>query len=163
MCECVFCGRSIWQEVLEPENICSRPHLKTPANTHTHLNKHTKHAPTHTWLSHHHRLATHTEIRSCEHTRLPVEHRHRHGRHTSGTVTIATKDWSCLPGLARRVTARESVRDRRAIKRAKDKGRERRVLNGLLNVHCSRETKGEREREREGENNSKGISSTMLL
>lgn len=34
---CVFCGRSSWQEVPGPENICRRPQLSEPANKH--LNK----------------------------------------------------------------------------------------------------------------------------
>ncbi len=120
VCMCVFWGRSSWQEALGPENICRRPQRNTPAHTHTHTHTHTgtythihRHMNIHNY-THHRHLATHTlentEIHTCKHTRRPVERCHCHCRHTSGTVTIATQDWPCHPGLVRWVTARESER-----------------------------------------------------
>lgn len=61
-------------------------------------------------------LTTHTsenrnaELHTCRHARKPIPHCQRHCHRTSGTVTIATQDWSCHPGLVRWVTARESER-----------------------------------------------------
>ena len=130
-------------------------------HTHTHTYKHTlthkqahvhtltRHMNTHCYTRRRH-LATHTpentEICTCKQTRRPVEHCHRHCRHTSGTVTIATQDWSCHPGLVRRVTARESERYAGDKKSKRQRQRARGIkYPPQCSLQSCVETKGERE------------------
>ena len=133
----------------------------TPAHTHTHTYKHTlthkqahvhtltRHMNTHCYTRRRHlatRTPENTEICTCKQTRRPVEHCHRHCRHTSGTVTIATQDWSCHPGLVRRVTARESERYAGDKKSKRQRQRARGIkYPPQCSLQSCVETKGERE------------------
>lgn len=110
------CGRSSWQEAPQGPRTSAGGRKTQAANAHQQTNR----AQTHT-LAHAHCRP----LGSSDSPRTQSDWRTR--RHTSGPVAIATRDRPCHPVSARWVTGseRESerVRDRQAIKRAKDKGR----------------------------------------